>query len=220
MGAVPPGYRAEYDEQGNPVQLVPIPGGPVDVEQRTAAEAAGAQEEARQTGQAGTASTMLQSVQDIRGVFADANTPVTGTLSVPFALYSGSPAGRVRSYVKALQSGVALQAMTRLKEASATGATGFGALSERELEVLISEVGALNPDTTEPDIFLQTLDRIEQRYQRVVDDIRKNVSPERIRELGLEPFIVGVQGMGDGAGPGAPADGSGIVDYRTYFGTQ
>lgn len=194
----PDGSVATQD--GAPI-AVPIVNGPAwqDREEAAAAGQVSAENEA------GKADMMLDAVGNIREVFNTANTPVTGTLSIPFAMYSGSPAGMVRSYVKALQSGVALQTLLKLKEASSTGATGFGALSERELDIIINSIGALDPDTTDPSIFLDTLDRIERSYNAVREQVRRTVPPERLREMGLEDLLSGVPG----ASPAAPADANG-----------
>jgi hypothetical protein len=186
-GTIPPGWMLKETPEG--AMMVPIPGGPVaqkiEAETRAAEEKTGIKTQT----EAGKAETMLDATGSIREIFKGARTPVTGTSSRPFALHSATAAGQVRSYVGTLKSGVALSAITRLKEASATGATGFGAMNEAELQLLIDDIGALDPDTTEPEIFLKTVDRIERRYNRVIEDIRQNVSPERIRELGLDSLL-------------------------------
>lgn len=190
IGTIPQGMMVTRDEAGNVTGMVPIPGGPAAIEAELAAAAAESGAASSAVGAASTA-TDARAVLDI---LDNAQTPATGTLSIPFAAYSGSDAGRIRSYVSTLQSGVALGAMQRLKEASATGATGFGALSAPELNLLISEIGALNPDNTEPDIFRATIERINERSKRVARDIMRNVEPSRIQELGLQPFLETVLG--------------------------
>lgn len=198
LGKLSPDYGYVLDpETRQPVidpatglpRSAPIPGSPAAI----AAEQAAAEQErlagAQTRSDADKAETTLDATGSVLDIMRDAETPATGTLSRPFALYSGTPAGKVRSYVKTLQSGVALGAMQRLKEMSATGATGFGALSAPELDLLINDIGALDPDNTEPEIFIKTVERIRDRSRRVAHDIAKNVSPERIQELGLQPFI-------------------------------
>lgn len=201
-GTIPTGYELREGPGG--AQLVPIPGGPAAVSAADDAAKAKTQEAATTETSTSKASMMLDAVGGIRDEFKNANTPVTGTLSIPFAQYSGSPAGKVRSYVGALKSGVVLEAMQRLKQASATGSTGFGAMNQSELRILIDAIGALDPDTTDPKIFLKTIDRIEGQYKRVVADIRRNVSPERIAELGLEELL---SGAGDAPATPPPAQG-------------
>ena len=198
MGTVPPGY-AVVEDPSNPsgFRLEPIPGGPVAEDAAAAALAAEAQEGAQLTSSVEKADTVLNTTRAVLDLLDNSDQPTTGTLSRPFAMLSGTPAGKIRSYVSTLQSGVALGAMQRLKEASATGATGFGSLSAPELNLLISDIGALDPDTTEPEIFRATVQRIEDRTRRVVEDIKRNVSPERIQELGLQTLI---DSFGDNGG--------------------
>jgi len=62
-------------------------------------------------------------------------------------------------------------------------------LNTAELELLISDMGRLDPNTTAPDIFQANVRRIRSRYQRVIDDIKKEVSPEQIRKLNLGPLL-------------------------------
>lgn len=181
------------------------------------AEDVTARKQAAEEMQADKVATMLDATAGIKDAFQSANTPVTGTLSMPFALYSGSPAGRVRSYVRTLQSGVGLQAIVRLKEASKTGATGFGQMNKAELDLLLNDIGALDPATTEPDIFLDTVERIESRFQRIRDDIKKNVSPERFKELGLDVLFSDAELTAPIRG--SPGQG-GVVPWQTYFGNQ
>lgn len=198
IGTIPAGKMVTRDENGNVTGMVDIPGGPTALEAEQAEDRQGVQA-ASDAEQAGT---MLGVASQVRDIIENADQPTTGTNSRPFALHSGTPAGRIRALVVPLQSGVALNAMMRLKAASAQGATGFGAMNQQELGLLINEIGALNPDTTEPDIFLDTLGRIENRYKRVIEDIQANVDPERIQELGLQPIIDAV--VGNGAQPQQP----------------
>jgi len=195
-GTIPPGYMLRETPEG--AIMEPIPGGPVADEMAAAQAQKGTQIQA----DVAKAETMLDATSGIRAEFEGANTPVTGTGSALFAQFSGSPAGRVKSYVDTLQSGTVLGTMQELKKASASGATGFGALNEKELSLMISAIGALDPATTDPDIFLKTIERIENQYSRVIQDIKANVSPERIRELGLEDLIAKAGGdVPAGAGP-------------------
>ena len=175
-------------ETGLP-RAAPVPGSPADIAQRASEADDMARRDVQTIADSQKSETLIDATQSVLDIMDKADLPVTGTLSRPFALYSGTDAGRVRSYVSALRSGVALGAMQRLKEASATGATGFGALSEKELEILISDIGSLDPDTTEPDIFRKTVERIQDNARRTAESIRKNVSPERIEELGLQSFL-------------------------------
>ena len=83
-------------------------------------------------------------------------------------------------------------------------------MNEKELQILIDDLGRLDPDNTEPDIFLKTIERIEATQLRVIEDIRRNVSPEIIEELGLGELLKGA-GL-SGAAPAAPTSGGFTVE--------
>lgn len=199
--------EAKIDPETGLPTAAAIPGSPAALEAAAAAAAAEAQQGAQITSDMEGAETTLSTTRAVLDILDNSDQPTTGTNSRPFALHSATPAGKIRSYVSTLQSGVALGAMQRLKELSSTGATGFGALSAPELNLLINDIGALDPDNTEPDIFRNTVERIDNRAKRVVADIKRNVSPERIQELGLQPLIDAF------GGDDAPGQSSG-VDYN------
>ena len=180
-GTIPPGYRMVTDGEGTPSRLEVIPGGPAD----EAAQAASSARDSKTQSKARTARLIIGSADDILNIMAGTRMPVTGTTSIPFALYSDSPAGKIRSLVNQLGSPIAIDALTRLKESSKTGASGFGALSEKELTLLIDQLGRLDPDTTSPDIFRTNVLRIRDLYQRTIDGIKRDMTPEKIKELGL-----------------------------------
>jgi hypothetical protein len=196
-GTIPTGYQLIETPEG--ARMEPLPGSPAAREIAGEEEAAASQEAAQTEASASKAQTMLDATAGIKEEIKNASLPAVGTKSIPFGLYSETAAGRVRSYVNTLKSGVVLGAMMRLKEASATGATGFGQMNRAELQILIDNLGSLDPDNTSQDIFLKTVDRVENQYKRVVNDIRKNVSPERIKELGLEPLLKSIESGGSNA---------------------
>lgn len=192
-GQIPPGYRMVRDAQGRPMSLEVIPGGPAAEAQKAAATAV----DNRTVANANTARLVVDTTGQILDILDSTDQPVTGRLSQAVGgIITTSAAGRVRSLVAQLQSPIALGALTRLKESSKTGASGFGALSEKELTLLIDDIGRLDPDTTAPDIFKANILRVQKLYQRVIDGIKKEVPPEKIRELGLGPIL----GMAEGGG--------------------
>lgn len=185
FGTIPPGYTMKRDEQGRPISLEVIPGSPAAAAEEAARRAA-------KTGmvtQAQTARFVVDTADQILNIFEGTDMPVTGIASVPLGVFPSLPAGRIRTLVAQLKSPIALGALKRLKDSSATGASGFGALNTAELELLISDMGRLDPNTTAPDIFQANVRRIRSRYQRVIDDIKKEVSPEQIRKLNLGPLL-------------------------------
>lgn len=73
---------------------------------------------------------------------------------------------KLLSIMEPLKANLALQAMEIARAGSAVGATGFGALSEKELALLQSTVNALNPNF--PDEFWKGLGKVEYHFQRIL----------------------------------------------------
>lgn len=136
------------------------------------------------------ADSVLATIGNIRTEMKDSILPATGTISAVPRMLSSTSAGKVGEYIKTLQSPIALGAMQRLKEASASGATGFGSLNTKELEILINDLGSLNPNA-DATVLNQALDRIEARYKRVLENVKKTVPAERLREMGFYDVVYG-----------------------------
>lgn len=168
---------------GAPTTRTELPQTPTEMQAAATKEAAHTEDVTSQ------ADVGLNAIEGIKREMKTATLPTTGTVSQGYGWLSSTNAGRVRAYVASLRSGIVRQTMMRLKDASKSGATGFGQLNRSELQVLIDAMGALDPDNTPEDIFRQTLDRIEGQYKRVMSDIKRNVSPERLKELGLDELV-------------------------------
>jgi len=83
--------------------------------------------------------------------------------------------------VEFLQSNVALNAMSELKELSPTGSTGFGALSEKELRVLTDKYANLNPFVS-ANLFQGNLKQLQGEFNNMLNNAwnkhSKEYSPE------------------------------------------
>jgi len=187
-GQMPP----QMPGQGMPGQNMPIPGQPQVMElpptrkEVQEAEAERSASESAATQAVEKSNIMLETTQNIRNLLKGASAPATGTFSTVPGMFSNTNAGKVRSEIKTLQSGVAVGTLLRLKQASSTGASGFGALNKAELDLLLNEIGSLDADNTDAEILLKTLDRIDARYQQVMDNVLRTVPPDRLQALGIE----------------------------------
>ena len=88
-------------------------------------------------------------------------------------------ANRWESLKITIESRLAMDKMMELKQASATGSTGFGALSEKELRVLTSYMGELNQASKPADIkrimikIYNQLERTKTKYHEKMADNRE-----------------------------------------------
>lgn len=82
--------------------------------------------------------------------------PVSGTLGDVLSYVRESPAGRLKSYLKPLESAATLESMLAMKQSSPTGATGFGPQSNWEGQILAQRYGELSVQT-DPEILKENL---------------------------------------------------------------
>ena len=76
-----------------------------------------------------------------------------------------TPGANLEALITALKSPIVLEAMKRAREGSKAGATGFGSLAIKEMELLASGQGSLSLKQS-PEQLLKTLDRIDQNTRR------------------------------------------------------
>jgi len=104
--------------------------------------------------------------------------------------------------VEFLQSNVALNAMSELKELSPTGSTGFGALSEKELRVLTDKYANLNPFTS-PELFQSNLKQLQGEFNNMLNNAWNKHSKEYSPEAANA--IYGNRGGSASSATGAPS---------------
>lgn len=87
--------------------------------------------------------------------------------------------------VNKLLAGKIIDVMTSMKEASKTGATGFGQLSEKELKVLQEASTALNRGLS-PEYALRLLADMEEKLNKVLSGASSDVSNKDIPQFATE----------------------------------
>lgn len=100
----------------------------------------------------------------------------TGASGAMMRNVPGSAAYSLAEDLATLDANQVLQAMTRLKELSPTGSTGFGALSAPELRLLQSSVASLNPNSDQ-ETFLRNLDEARRVYSDMIDRLQSENAP-------------------------------------------
>lgn len=154
VGSIPQGFELITNPETGARSMQRIPGGPEDTSKN---EAAKASQEAQK------ASVALRSIGNIRqklgskGMF---DLPEVGVIGGRLAeMGINQEAVDVKNELASLQSIVSFDRLQAMREASPTGGA-LGAVSERELLLLQSSLGALNNMSSEEQL-LQTLDFIE-----------------------------------------------------------
>jgi hypothetical protein len=140
-----------------------IPGSETDLEMKEEAKKAELQKEASRQS--------LENVMDK----VDKAIPKVGWFTTGLAGAAASKTKRpdrmaLEGYINTIQSELGIGTLLAMKAASKTGATGFGALSEKELNLVVSKISSLDPDQDE-ETLLQNLNYIRDWAQRAYVDI-------------------------------------------------
>lgn len=106
----------------------------------------------------------------------------------------------LKDLVTTLKSGEVLRKLQEMKAQTATGASGLGAVSERELDLLISNMTALNPQSKD----LQTqLKKVISGYKRLEASSLKD-----FEDVAKRPYDTGATEPSPTAAPATPNAGS------------
>lgn len=127
------------------------------------------------------------------------------------AMFSGVPTSNAKllsNYIKTLKSNLTIDNMLQLKNASATGATGFGQLSNKEGETLASTVTALDQSMSGPQL-VDALNKVNNHYHRFRASI-EGIDPDKIKFDTGQPPAIGTkrrQVIGPGSSSAPPGGG-------------
>lgn len=194
MGAIPPGYRAVYDNQGNITSLEPIPGSPAASEQEKIGSAAEAIDNKRLT-MTDTIATAADSARELADSWA-----ATGLTGQAMSNIGTTDAAELVRQVEVLKSNAKIENLNAMRRESPTGGA-LGSVTEKETAMLASAAGALDP-AAGPERFKQQLDNYELTLMRVIHGY----------EAGTQLFMQrkgagnakSQQGAVPSSGPGAP----------------
>jgi hypothetical protein len=171
-------------------------------EKTEAAEAAEAESAARASGDIQNYLTQIQSVRDLIG-----GGRATGLYGQITGGIFASEAADLDAQLEALKSPIVLKALQDARKGSAAGATGFGALVNRELNLLASKLGTLDVKA-KPETLLRTLNAIEEQYRRAMAAVA-GYDPDS-----TEGAVLAGLAPPEGLEPKPPADAIGAAGGR------
>jgi hypothetical protein len=162
MGNIPPGYRVEYDQQGNPIQMVPIPGGPAAME----AEAAQRATDAKGQKQRNTADIVTQDIDRALSIIDNSNLPSTGFIGDLLSGVGGTSARDLKGLLDTVKANSGFEALQAMRDSSPTGGA-LGQVTERELAFLQATIGNLEQSQSAQQLK-DNLNRVWNAYQYIV----------------------------------------------------
>ena len=125
-----------------------------------------------------TAMDVVQSSEQIDNVIKQAS-ELSGAVGWEgiFSFVRNSEPSKLKGLVENLKSRIVLDAMMRLKDASAQGATGFGAMNFQELQTLVNSITSLDVDNQ--DTWPERLAEIMHDYRKVAERARSGYARNR-----------------------------------------
>ncbi len=141
MKGIPPGYMLDPDK---PNAIKPIPGGPAEAKVREDALAASEKQAAQTEKVRQVVETSNNVVGSINDIMPKIDNLTAGPIGGVAQHLPGTPGYNVGVLLKGIKANLGVQQLQSMREASKTGASGFGQLSEKELDVLTSTVANLD----------------------------------------------------------------------------
>lgn len=160
--ALPPGYKAIRDPEGNIERLEPIPGS--KAEQEATATAEKKVKADRIKGEVGT--TVGNALDDIDRLMSSATLPTSGALGARLANIPGTAAHDISQALTTVGANISFSQLQQMREASPTGGA-LGAVSDTEQKLLQNSYAALSQSQT-PDQFKTNLGRVRATFERIV----------------------------------------------------
>jgi hypothetical protein len=120
----------------------------------------------------GEIDTMLRTINQIRSIYKGIS-PGVGGLANWLSYIPGTDASDVEKLTKTLQGNIAFKKLADMKAASPTGGA-LGAISEKELSLLASNLGSIDPSLSFF-LFKQNIDEIENIVSRAKEGIKEQI---------------------------------------------
>lgn len=174
-GSIPPGYQVERDAQGQPLRMIPIPGGPADVEAKEKAAKLDLTKKQAQT----TGNVVLSALDDIDRLMKTATLPTTGALGARVSEIGGTASHDIASALTTIKANISFDRLQQMRAASPTGGA-LGGVAVEELRALQNSAAAVEQSQS-PEQFKLNLGRLREQYNLVVH------GPQTTRPDGSSP---------------------------------
>lgn len=169
VGTIPQGYQLTQDKESGAYRMEAIPGGPADIEAQAAAQADVNSAELQEVKGSVINDQIDQALSLMEKKGALDILPEAGILGGALgAMGINQDAVDLQNTLASIQSAVAFDTLQKMREASKTGGA-LGAVSERELDLLISAYGALQQSSS-PDLLRKNLQTVREIMGKIESD--------------------------------------------------
>lgn len=162
MGSIPQGFMAQYDELGRPLKMIPVPGGPADLERIEKEK----KQEAQQAKTKETATLLSEEINRAKNILKESPYLTTGFFGNILKDWAGSSAADFKQLAETIGANIGFDYLNQMRQNSPTGAA-LGSVTERELSLLRSTAGSIEQSQS-PAQLMENLDRLEKQFLEVV----------------------------------------------------
>lgn len=163
MGNIPPGYQVQYNEQGQPISMAPIPGSPDFIKAQREREAF----EQGRVSQDRTSQVVTQDIDRAMELIEQSPFTTTGAIGPALSKIGGTASNDVNQLITTIKANAGFDRLQAMRDASPTGGA-LGAVSERELTYLQSTIGSLDQSQTKEQL-IRNLQRVRKAYSDIID---------------------------------------------------
>ncbi|WP_210243960.1 hypothetical protein, partial [Brucella melitensis] len=163
MGNIPPGYKVDYNEQGQPISMSPIPGSPDFIKAQREREAF----EKGKVSQDRTSQVVTEDIDRAVDLIDKSPFTTTGVAGSALSKIGGTASNDVNQLITTIKANAGFDRLQAMRDASPTGGA-LGAVSERELTYLQSTIGSLDQSQTKEQL-IRNLKRVRQAYADIID---------------------------------------------------
>lgn len=163
MGNIPPGYQVQYNEQGQPISMSPIPGSPDFIKAQREREAF----EKGKVSQDRTSQVVTEDIDRAVDLIDKSPFTTTGLAGNALSKIGGTSSNDVNQLITTIKANAGFDRLQAMRDASPTGGA-LGAVSERELTYLQSTIGSLDQSQTKEQL-LRNLKRVRKAYADIID---------------------------------------------------
>lgn len=187
MGNIPPGYQVQYNEQGQPISMSPLPGSPDFIKAQKEREAF----EKGKVSQERTSQVVTQDIDRAMDLIDKSPFTTTGVAGTALSKLGGTASNDVNQLITTIKANAGFDRLQAMRDASPTGGA-LGAVSERELTYLQSTIGSLDQSQTKEQL-IRNLRRVRQAYSDIIDgpDTKASKPVSEMSNEELEAIING-----------------------------
>ena len=186
MGPIPAGFQVTRTPEGD-YQMRPIPGGPVDIDQRETAEKAEAAKASKDLAR----HTVVQDAGRALSLIGDSGDVATGMVGWASRSVPGTPAFVLQGHIDSIGSNIGLDVLQTMRENSPTGgALGQVPIQQQQrLEAVYGNMSLAQPRN----VLEDNIKRVDNIYRDLIhgtpDQIQELVSKGQISQQEAAPLM-------------------------------